>query len=99
MGGRLVEGRPWWGRRGIGNRRHRGAQERQAFGRCCCAICFGAGEERELPGTGLTDARARRSARDGGVAPFSSRELDERSCLFEADRRSNRISSGTDEAG
>ena len=29
----------------------------------------------------------------------ASRELDERSCPFEADRRSNRISSGTDEAG
>ena len=42
---------------------------------------------------------ARRSAGDGGLAAFSSRELDERSCPFEADRRSHRISSGTDEAG
>jgi hypothetical protein len=32
------------------------------------------------------------------VAAFSSRDLDERSCPFEADGRSNRISSGTDEA-
>src|SRR5262249_56465358 len=29
---------------------------------------------------------------------LSSRDLDERSCPFEADRRSDRISSGTDEA-
>jgi hypothetical protein len=37
---------------------------------CRCAICFGTGEEGELPDTGLTDARARRSACDGALRLF-----------------------------
>ena len=35
------------------------------------------GQDRQLPDAGVADACARRSAGDGGVAPFSSRELDE----------------------
>jgi SRSO17 transposase len=35
------------------------------------------GQDRQLPNTGVANACARRSAGDGCVAPFPSRELDE----------------------
>jgi hypothetical protein len=41
-----------------GDRRHRNTQERHAFGRCRCAGCFGAGQDRELPDPGVADAGA-----------------------------------------
>ena len=50
--------------------------EGHAFGGRRSAICFGAWQECQLPDPGITDARTRRSPSDGGVAPFSSRELD-----------------------
>src|ERR1700756_4260344 len=58
-------------------------------------ICFGAWQEPQLPDAGITDARTRRSPSDGGVAPFSSRELDRRPSAVEARRRSARISNDT----
>ena len=70
-----------------------------AFGRCRCAICFGARQDRQLPDAGVADACARRSAGHGGVAAVPSRELDERSGAVGASGRSGRISNGTDEAG
>ncbi len=57
------------------------------------------GQDRQLPNAGVADACARRSAGDGSVAPFPSRELDERSGSIEASRGSGRTSNGTDEAG
>ena len=62
------------------------------------ATCFGAWQERQLPNAGITDARTRRSPSDGGVAPFSSRELDRRPSAVEARRRSARISNDTYQA-
>ena len=41
------------------------------------AICFGAGQDRQLPDAGVADAGARRSAGDGGIAPLPPRELDQ----------------------
>ena len=46
-------------------------------GWCRLAICLGAWQERQLPDAGITDTRTRRSPSDGGVASFSSRELDQ----------------------
>ena len=74
-------------------------KKRQALGRCRCAICFGIGQDGQLPDAGVTDAGARRGAGDGSAAPFPPRELDERSSTFEAGWRSGRTSNGTDEAG
>ena len=61
----------------VGDRRHRSAEERPALGRRCSAIRFSLGQDRQLPNTGVADACTRRSAGDGGIAPFPSRELDE----------------------
>src|SRR5271169_3462844 len=44
---------------GVGDRRHRGAEEGQALGGCRCAICFSAGQDRQLPDAGITDAGTR----------------------------------------
>ena len=74
----------------IGDRRHCNTEERQALGRCRCAICFGIGQDRQLPDAGITDAGAWRGAGDGGSAPLPSRKLDERSGPFEAGWRSSR---------
>ena len=74
-------------------------QEGHAFGRCCCAICFGAGQDRQLPDPGIADACARRSTGHAGVTVVSSRELDEQSGSVGASGCSGRISNGTDEAG
>ena len=51
------------------------AEEGHALGRCRRSICLGAGQDGELPDTGVPDTRTRRSAGDGGVAPFSSRQV------------------------
>ena len=83
----------------LSDRRYVDAEERQALGRCRCAICFGIGQDGQLPDAGVTDAGARRGADDGSAAPFPPRELDERSSTFEAGWRSGRTSNGTDEAG
>jgi len=76
-------------------------QERHAFGGCCCAICFGAGQDRQLPDLGIADAwRAGEVPVMLGLRLFSSsRELDEQSSSAEASGCSNRISNGADEAG
>ena len=64
--------------------------DRQALGRCRCAICFGIGQDRQLSDAGITDTGAWRGAGDGGSAPLPSRKLDERSGPFEAGWRSSR---------
>jgi hypothetical protein len=55
---------------GVGDRRYLDAEERQALGRCRCAICFGIGQDGQLPDASVTDAGARRGAGDGSAAPF-----------------------------
>ena len=82
-----------------GDRRHRDSEEGQAFGGCRSAICFGAGQDRQLPDAGVADACARRSAGHAGLAAVSSRELDEQSGSAGASGCSGRISNGADEAG
>ena len=42
------------------DRRYVDAEERQALGRCRCAICFGIGQDGQLPDAGVTDWRAAR---------------------------------------
>src|SRR5262249_26616986 len=64
-----------------------------------CAICFGIGQDRQLPNAGVTDAGARRGARDGRSAPLPSRKLDERSGTSEAGWGSGRTSGCANEAG
>src|SRR5690348_4528042 len=56
------------------DRRHRDTQERHAFGRCRRAVCFGAGQDRELPDPGVADTGARSSTGHAGAAAVSSRE-------------------------
>src|SRR6516165_8854890 len=55
----LVQADRQWPRCRAGDRRHRDTQERRAFGRCRCAIRFGAGQDRQLPDPGVADACAR----------------------------------------
>ena len=62
------------------------AQEGHAFGRCRCAICFGAGQDRQLPDPGIVDAGARRSASHAGVAAVSSRRVGRASGLGWSER-------------
>src|SRR5712692_5054673 len=83
---------------GGGDRRYRGSEEGNALGRCRRAICFSTGQDRELPDTGVPDARPRRSADHGGVASFPSRQLDQRSEAVAASWCSSRISNCTDKA-
>src|SRR5713226_4243289 len=64
-----------------------------------CAICFGAGQDRQLPDPGIADACARRSTSHAGVAAVSSRELDEQAGSVGASGCSGRISNGTNETG
>ena len=82
-----------------GDRRHRNTQERHAFGGCRCAICFGAGQDRQLPDPGIADACARRSPSHAGVAAVSSRELDEQSGPVGSSGCPGRISNSTNETG
>src|SRR5207248_3293235 len=53
-------------------------------GRRQCAICFGIGQDRQLPNAGITDTGSRRGARRGRSAPLPSRKLDERPGTSEA---------------
>ena len=55
-------------------------------------------QDRQLPNSGVTDARPRRSSGDGGIAAFSSRQLGQRSAAAEASWCSGRISNCTDKA-
>src|SRR5262249_57051374 len=64
-----------------------------------CAVCFGAGQDRQLPDAGIADACARRSTGHAGVAAVSSRELDEQAGSVEASGCSGQISNGTNETG
>jgi DDE superfamily endonuclease len=48
-------------------RRHCDTQERHALRWCRSAICFGAGQDRELPDPGIADAGARRSPGHAGI--------------------------------
>ena len=64
----LVQADRFVGGRDAGDRRYRDTQERRAFGRCRCAICFGAGQDCQLPDPGI--ACARRSSGRAGVAVF-----------------------------
>src|SRR6516164_6059676 len=82
-----------------GDRRYCDSQERHAFGWCRCAICVGAGQDRELPDPGIADAGARRSAGRTGVAVVSSRELDGQAVSVGASGYSGRMSNGTNETG
>ena len=88
----------WWQRRRVGNRRYGGAEEGHALGRRHCAIRFSARQDRQLPNSGVTDARPRRSSGDGGIAAFPSRQLGQRSAAAEASWCSGRISNFTDKA-
>ena len=88
-----------WQRRGVGDRRYGGAEEGHALGRRRRAIRLGTGQDRELPDTGVTDARPWRSSGDGGIAAFPSRQLGQRSAAVEASWCSGRISNCTDQAG
>src|SRR5262245_61326094 len=54
--GRLVR---WWQRCRAGDRRHCDSQERHAFGGGRFPICFGAGQDCELPDPGVADMGAR----------------------------------------
>ena len=63
-----------------------------------CAIRFSARQDRQLPDSGVTDARPRRSSGDGGIAAFPSRQLGQRSAAAEASWCSGRISNFTDKA-
>src|SRR5262249_38433875 len=67
-----------------GDRRHCDTQEGHAFGGSSPAICFGAGQDRQLPDPGVADACAGRSACDAGAAAVSSRGLGEQSSSAEA---------------
>ena len=62
-------------------------------------ICLSAGQDGQLPDTGFPDTRTRRSTGDGGVAPFSSRRLDERSGAIKASWCPGRISNCADKTG
>src|SRR5262249_30704887 len=62
-------------------------------------LCFGAGQDRQLPDAGIADACARRSTGHAGVAAVSSRELDEQAGSVEASGCSGQISNGTNETG
>src|ERR1700730_13925172 len=88
----------WWQRRRVGNRRYGGAEEGDPLGRRRCAIRFSARQDRQLPDSGVTDARPRRSSGDGGIAAFPSRQLGQRSATAEASWCSGRISNFTDKA-
>src|ERR1700733_9464889 len=88
----------WWERRRVGNRRYGGAGEGDALGRRRWAIRFSARQDRQLPDSGVTDARLRRSSGDGGIAAFPSRQLGQRSAAAEASWCSGRISNFTDKA-
>ena len=81
-----------WQRCGVSDRRYRDAEEGHALGRCRRAICLGTGQDRELPDTGVTDARPWRSAGDGGFAAIPSRQLDKRSGVVGASWCPGRIS-------
>ncbi len=63
------------------------------------AICFGAGQDRQLPDAGAADTGTRRSPGDAGLAIVSSRELDKQSGAVGAGRRCSRISNGAHKAG
>src|SRR6478609_1173336 len=67
-------------------------------GRRRCAIRFSARQDRQLPDSGVTDARPRRSSGYGGIAAFPSRQLGQRSAAAEASWCSGRISNFTDKA-
>ena len=95
---RLVGGRDGGLARCVGNRRYGGAEEGHALGRRRCAIRFSARQDRQLPNSGVTDARPRRSSGDGGIAAFSSRQLGQRSVAAEASWCSGRISNCADKA-
>ena len=73
-------------------------KEGHALGRRRCAIRFSARQDRQLPDSGVTDARPRRSSGDGGIAAFPSRQLGQRSAAAEASWCSGRISNFTDKA-
>ena len=88
----------WWQRRRVGHRRYGDAEEGHALGRRRCAIRFSARQDRQLPNSGVTDARPRRSSGDGGIAAFPSRQLGQRSAAAEASWCSGRISNFTDKA-
>ena len=60
-----------------------------------CAICFGAGQDCQLPDPGIADACSGRA----GVAAVSSRELDEQADPVGASGCSSRISNGPNETG
>ena len=65
---------------------------------CRGAICFSAGQDRQLPDPGIADACARRSPGCAGVAAVSSRELDEGAGAVGTSGCSGRVSNGADEA-
>jgi DDE superfamily endonuclease len=69
------------------------------FGRCRCAVCLGAGQDRELPDPGIADIGARRSPGHAGVAAVSSRELDGRPSSVGSSGCPGRVVNGTNEAG
>src|SRR5208337_1419390 len=66
-----------------GDRRHCDTQEGYAFSGRRSAICFGAGEDLQLPDVSIADACARRSTGHAGAAVVSSRELDEQAARLE----------------
>ena len=75
----------WWQRHHVGNRAIRRCRRRARTGsRRRCAIRFSARQDRQLPNSGVTDARPRRSSGDGGIAAFPSRQLGQRSAAAEA---------------
>ena len=51
----------WWQRRRVRHRRYGDAEEGRALGRRRCAVRFSAQQDRQLPDSGVTDARPRRS--------------------------------------
>ena len=53
-----------------GHRRHGAAEEGHALGRRRAAICFCAGQERQLPDVGVSDAGPRRGAGHAGLRLF-----------------------------
>ena len=74
------------------------AQEGAPFRWRGAAICLGAGQERQLPDAGVSDAGIWRSPHHGRAAPVPARELDRRHGPPGADWSSSRLPSLQDEA-